>query len=278
MPIGLEYACMPGVRHHWALIFATAWLTLGASGRDAAGDALLGKRCLMEGRYQQAVANLEKAIAVDTRNSDYYDWLGRAYGRVAETSNFISALAYARKAMHAFERAVELDPSNLEALSDVFEYYLEAPGMIGGGLNKAENVARRFAALNQTEYHWASAKIAEKRKDYPAAEREYRATLNAEPGEVGRMLDLAAFLSARGRYMESDALFRTAEQKHPEAPKVLYARAAAYIHSKRHLEEVETLLDRYTHLQTTGDDPSRQDAEKLLKWARNGRPGVPERE
>ena len=127
--------------------------------RDAAVYALLGKARFMQGQYKQAVADLEKAVGQDSLNSDYYDWLGRAYGRLAEGSSFLSALGYAKKTVRAFERAVELDPSNLEALSDVFEYYLQAPGMVGGGLDKAENIARRFAGLNAAEYHWARARI-----------------------------------------------------------------------------------------------------------------------
>ena len=206
-----------------------------SEGRGAAADALLGKAFFMDGQYKQAVANLEKAIGQDSFNSDYYDWLGRAYGRLAEQSSFMSALGYAKKTVRAFERAVELDPSNLEALSDVFEYYLQAPGMVGGGLDKAENIARRFAGLNAAEYHWARARLAEKRRDFETAEREFRAALAADPNEVGRALDLAAFLSSRGRYGESDALFRAAEDDNPRSPKVLYARAAAYIQSKRKL-------------------------------------------
>lgn len=82
-----------------------------AGPRDAAGYALIGKALLMEGRYKEAVANLEKAVAADNLNSGYYDWLGRAYGCVAEASSFTSAFGYARKTVHSFERAVELDPS-----------------------------------------------------------------------------------------------------------------------------------------------------------------------
>ena len=71
-----------------------------------------------------------------------YDWLGRAYGRLAEGSSFLSALGYAKKTVRTFERAVELGLSNLEALSDVFEYYLQAPEMVGGWLDKAYSIAR----------------------------------------------------------------------------------------------------------------------------------------
>jgi hypothetical protein len=72
-------------------------------------------------------------------------------------------------------------------------------------------------------------------------------------------------LSSRGKYDESDALFRNVDHHHPNTPKVLYAQAAAYIHSKRNLEQAEALLARYTHLPSTPEDPSKQDVEKLLK-------------
>src|SRR5215831_8638253 len=100
--------------------------------KDAAAYALLGKSYFMQGQYKQAVASLEKAVAEDSWNSEYSDWLGKSYGRLAETSSFVSAMGYARKTVHAFERAVELGPSNLEALDDLFEFYLQAPGIVGG--------------------------------------------------------------------------------------------------------------------------------------------------
>ena len=111
-------------------------------GRDAAGYALLGKSYSMQGQYKEAVANFEKAVGEDSLNSDTYDWLGRADGRLAEGSSFLSALGYAKKTVRTFERAAELGLSNLEALSDVFESYLQAPEMVGGWLDKAYSIAR----------------------------------------------------------------------------------------------------------------------------------------
>lgn len=237
--------------------------------RDAAAHALLGKALFQEGRPKEAVVALEKAVTGAPLSSDYYDWLGKAYGRVAETSSFVAALGWAKKTVRAFERAVELDPSNLEALSDVFEYYLQAPGIAGGGVEKADRVARQIGALNVAEGHWSQARLAEKRKDLAAAEREYRAAVGAAPNEVGRVLDVAAFLAAHGRYAESDALFRSAEAEHPDSAKVLYARAASYVQSKRRLGEAAALLERYLGMQTTADDPTRREASALLDSARS---------
>jgi tetratricopeptide (TPR) repeat protein len=243
--------------------------TLKAAGlKHAAEYALLGKAYFMDGQYKEAVASLERAVAADGLNSEYYDWLGKAYGRLAESSNPFSALGLAKKTVRAFERAVDMGPSNLEALSDVFEYYLEAPGLVGGGVDKAEKIAGRVALLNVAEYHWFRARLAEKRKDFAAAECEYRSALSAEPNQVGRMLDLAAFLSARGRYGESDALFEAVQERYPDSPKILFARAAAYIQSKRRLDEAQTLLKGYIDSQTTPEDPPRREARALMKRAR----------
>lgn len=57
----------------------------------------------------------------------------------------------------AFERAVQLNPSNVEALNDLFEYYLEAPGFLGGGLDKASDAANRIGKLDPVEQHTTSA-------------------------------------------------------------------------------------------------------------------------
>jgi hypothetical protein len=75
--------------------------------------------------------------------ADVYPWLERAYGRRAETSNFLAAAVLAPKARQSFETAVRLDPCNLEAIGDFFAYYLEAPAFLGVGLAKAVALSRR---------------------------------------------------------------------------------------------------------------------------------------
>ena len=230
--------------------------------------ALLGQNFYLEGRYRDAVNSLEKAVAVAPSNSAYYDWLGRAYGRRAEESNVLTAFSYANKTRAAFEKAVALDPRNLEALSDLFEYYLEAPGIVGGGLEKAVAVAEQIGRLNQAEYHCTLARLADRRKDARTAEQEFRRARELEPASTGRVLDLAGFLSRQGRFVESDELFRLARQLSPDAPRVMFARAAAYIQSGRNLPEAKQLLIDYRASHLTPDDPSPSDAARLLKRAR----------
>jgi tetratricopeptide (TPR) repeat protein len=243
-------------------------LLLSLPTKTAAVYALMGKAFFMDGRYKNSVTYLEKAMTEDPQNSGYQDWLGKAYGRRAEESSFLTALSYANKTRTAFERAVALDPANLEALSDLFEYYLQAPGIVGGGVEKAEGIAERIRRLDEAEYHYARARLAEKRKDTRMAEKELQQAMQLAPGQVGRVIDLAGFLSNQGRYAESDELFRLARQIEPDSPKVVFALASTYIQSGRNLEEAKALLDRYARSRITPDDPPRADAARLMKTLR----------
>lgn len=160
---------------------------------------------------------------------------------------------------------MELDPNNPEAVNDLFSYYLEAPGFLGGGLDRASALAERIGELDRAEYHWAQAQLARKRKQFTSAEEQLRKAMELAPNQVGRVIDLAAFLAERGRAQESDAAFRKARELAPEAPKVLFARASAYIETDREPEATRKLLEQYLWSDLTPEDPPRREAEKLLR-------------
>ncbi|MCL6545225.1 MAG: tetratricopeptide repeat protein [Bryobacteraceae bacterium] len=232
--------------------------------------ALMGQCYYMLGDYKRASESLERAVRLEPGNSDYYMWLGRAYGRRAETSSFLTAPGLASKARQSFEKAFQLNPRNLEAVGDLFEYYLEAPSFMGGGLDKARDLAEKTRELDPAEYHYRLARIAEKRKQDKDAEEQLRRAMDLAPRQVGRVLDLARFLAKRGKHQESETLFEQAEKLDPESPKVMFERAKAYIESKRNLDKARELLVRYLNSPLTPDDPPRQEAERLLRQARTG--------
>jgi|YelNatPaOPRAMG01_1025707.scaffolds.fasta_scaffold08110_6 tetratricopeptide (TPR) repeat protein len=232
--------------------------------------ALMGQCYYMLGDYKRASESLERAVRLEPGNSDYYMWLGRAYGRRAETSSFITAPGLASKARQSFEKAFQLNPRNLEAVGDLFEYYLEAPSFMGGGLDKARDLAEKTRDLDPAEYHYRLARIAEKRKQDKDAEEQLRRAMDLAPRQVGRVLDLARFLAKRGQHQESEALFEQAEKLEPENPKVMFERAKAYVESRRNLDKARELLVRYLNSPLTPDDPPRQEAERLLRQARTG--------
>ncbi|MGB6945126.1 MAG: tetratricopeptide repeat protein [Bryobacteraceae bacterium] len=234
---------------------------------DAAAFILSGKNYFMLGEYKQATEFFEKALALAPGNSDYQLWLGRAWGRRAETSGWLMAGFNASKARQCFEKAVALDPRNHEAKNDLFDFYLNAPGFLGGGIEKAEAIAKSIATERPPESEFELAQIADRRKDYAAAEAHLRRAMELAPNEAGRIVDLARFVAKRGRLEESDALFEQARKLAPNKPTVAFAEARMNIENHRNLERARGLLEGYLHASLTPDDPPRKEAEQLLRRA-----------
>src|ERR1035438_9970975 len=115
--------------------------------KDGPAYELMGRNYYMQADYKKASEMLEKAVAVEPANSEYALWLARSLGRRAETSSPFTAPGYASRARQYFEKAAQLNPRNIEALSDLFEYYLEAPGFLGGGLDKAQATAVQIGGV-----------------------------------------------------------------------------------------------------------------------------------
>src|SRR5579871_1159569 len=163
---------------------------------------LLGKNYFMLGDYRAATQSFEKALSLKPQSSEYELWLGRAYGKRAETAGWFLAAPNASKARQHLEKASLLDAHNAEASNDLFDYYLNAPEFLGGGLEKAEKIARQIAVERPAEHHFELAQIAERRKNYPEAEAHLQKAIELAPGQIGRTLDLARYLARRGRIVE----------------------------------------------------------------------------
>jgi tetratricopeptide (TPR) repeat protein len=233
----------------------------------AAAYYLTGKDQFMLGEYKKAAAAFERAFAIEPANSEYALWLGRSFGRRAETALPFMAPKYADKARAYFEQAVALNPQNEEALNDLFNYYLEAPGFLGGGYNKAEQIAKRIGEFNPAQGHLAEAELADRRQQFDTVEDQLGRAVRLAPREVDRLLELARSLARQGRITESEAAFDQAERLAPNSPKVRFARAQIYVEQKRNLDQARDLLNQYLQSTLTPDDPSRAQAEKLLKEA-----------
>lgn len=106
---------------------------LSGTPSDAQAHNLLCRAYLMAGNWDAGIAACQKAVSLEPGNSHYHLWLGRIYGEKADRANFLSAASLAGKVRNEFEAAVRLDPKNMEARSDLADFYLEAPGIVGGG-------------------------------------------------------------------------------------------------------------------------------------------------
>lgn len=206
--------------------------------------------------WDRAIAACEKATSLDPKSSVYHLWLGSAYGEKAGHVGPFSAMGLAKKVRTEFERAVECDPRSVEARIALAEFYVDAPGIVGGGKDKARAQADALVLLNPGESHWVNGRIAEKNKDAAEAEREYRATIATNHGGARAWLHLAQFYAHTKRYDEMEKAVRTLESEPVDRPESLMDAASLLYRANRDYPLATRLLKRYLASPTVEEAPS----------------------
>jgi tetratricopeptide (TPR) repeat protein len=204
--------------------------------------------------WDRGIPACEKAVALAPDNSRYHLWLGRIYGEKADHVNVFSALGMAKKVHSEFERAVELNPASWEARTDLAEFYVEAPGIVGGGKDKARAQAEIIASENPAIAHWIKGRIAEKNKDDVSAEQEYREAISASHGGARAWLNLASFYRHTGRFDEMDQALHNLQSAPLDHPEALMDGASMLLRTGRNLPLAAQLLRRYLASSSTVEE------------------------
>ena len=171
--------------------------TLAANPEDAEAHNLLCRVYYQEEQWDDATGECETAVKLAPLDSDYHLWLGRAYGEKARSMHSINAYGLAKKVRREFERSVELDRGNADALFDLGEFYAAAPGIVGGDKRKAQDMAQALEQYEPAQADQLRGFLAEKNKNYRLAEVDYRAEVEASGQPAEAWMDLAAFYSRR---------------------------------------------------------------------------------
>jgi tetratricopeptide (TPR) repeat protein len=216
------------------------------------------------GAWDTGIPACEKATALSPNNGLYHLWLGRIYGEKADRAGFLKAAGLAGKVRTEFERAVELSPNSWEARTDLAEFYLEAPGIVGGGKDKAVSQAELLAPLNPAMAHWVKGRIAEKNKDNSAAEKEYRAAIDASKGGARAWLNLAGFYRHTNRLDDMEQALHTMESRPLDHPAALVDAAGMLFRTSRNALMAIRLLRRYISLPNTVEEAPVFKAHTLL--------------
>jgi tetratricopeptide (TPR) repeat protein len=206
---------------------------------------LLCRSYFMIDEWDRGIPDCERAIALDPKNSLYHLWMGRIDGEKADRAGFVSAAGLAKKVRTEFERAVELDPKNSEARADLAEFYLEAPGVVGGGKDKARAQAQALAAFNPPLADYVTGRIAEREKDKATAERAYRAAIDTSHGAAQAWLHLAQFLSHSKRLDEMEQALHFMESAPIDRPEALMDAASLLLRTGRDNALAMSFLHHY---------------------------------
>ena len=190
---------------------ALAQATLAQNPRDAFAHQVLCRAYYAQDRGDDAVRECEAAVALPQSAqsaSDNQLWLGRAYGLKARHAGPINGFRLAKRVEASFAKAVELNGSNVAAVNDLGEYYVDAPSIVGGGLDHARALASSMMPRFPAQAHLLLARIAVEDRDYATAESELKQVIALQKNTQA-WVDLAAFYRKRHRNDEAVAAVKS---------------------------------------------------------------------
>jgi tetratricopeptide (TPR) repeat protein len=222
-------------------------LQLAAAKEPQNGEVqlLLVKSYLELQEHDPAIKSAEKAVAIDPQNSLYHEWLGRAYGEKADHASLFSAISLAKKTRKEFETAIQLDGKNFSARQALIEFDCSAPGIVGGGEEKALPQIKQLAEMDAAEGHYAAGNCRRQKKDFAVADEEFGKALESNPRSAELIYDIGDYAAKRGQPERLLTVADMGERLAAGDPRGRFYRGVALVLKKENPEEAERLLREY---------------------------------
>jgi tetratricopeptide (TPR) repeat protein len=204
---------------------------VAANESNAPAHYYLGRTDLMLCGYDQAITHLQRAVDLESHQSNYYYWLGRAYGEKTKRSGLLKQAGLAKKVRTAFEQAVLLDPNNVAARAALGNFYAQAPRFMGGGIDKATEQAAALTKLDALQGELLKARVLEEQKkpnDAGAVYMKLQDRYGNSPGASYLYGQYGKFLLRQGRPDDAIGKLQKQVEMEPSNPSAYFDLAAAY--------------------------------------------------
>lgn len=231
-----------------------------ATPKDAGAWIALTRARLQAGKAEAAIESGERATEAGPKNAQAFLWLGNAYGNRIGEVGMLSKMAMAPKLRDAFEQAVALDPTLVDARNALVLFYLQAPGAIGGGIDKARAQAAAIAKYDRAKGFLAQAQIASHEKKPDQAIKAYESAVASKPGDDSLRLGLILLYQQEKRWADAYNAIRKWSAESPDAVKPKYQLGRMASLSGQYLQEGEAALRAYLKLPRGKEDPASQHA------------------
>jgi len=296
---------------HWKRARAILEPQVKAHPQDPRGCYLLAEVKMSFKDFDGALPFAQQAVDLDGKNSDYHLKLGQVFGEQAARASMFSAGSLALKFRKEVERAIELNPTNLDALDSMMQFKFQAPGLMGGSKDEARALAEKITLLNPSEGYLAHADLAEMEKNPSQVEACFLKAVQANPKNYGALMALARFYSqpSHVKYDEASKLAQDAlqldpqrigaqwilarvfalqerwgdleqtlafsEKNVPDDLRPFYEAAQALMEIGKEFPRAEGYARKYLSQETEGEEPGNAEAHRLLGlvFEKEGRKG-----
>lgn len=231
---------------------------------SARAVALLGRALFEENILPRAVECLERATALDPASSTAFYWLGRAYGRQAVNGNVLLRAKLAGRVRRAFERAADLDPDNVNARIALVEFYLRAPGFMGGSFEKARAISDDLKRRDPLRAHLAKARLEEHRKRRDLEDAQYESAIREFPSRPEPYFWIERSAVDRRDWPAAFEAMATLVRIEPGNSEALYEIGRIAALSGTELDRGEASLRRYLERAPRDDEPTLAEAHLRL--------------
>jgi tetratricopeptide (TPR) repeat protein len=266
---------------------------------DALTQFLLSQIHNAFGDRESPLPLAEKAVALDGNIAKYHRQVAEVTGVMAQHAGFLQQILLARRFRHEIDTALSLDARDVQGLRDLMEYYLLAPGIVGGDKDKAREIAARIARVDAVQGYLAQARLAEVAGELSHEEAMLRKAVETGPSHYRARVALAAFLLSHGNgeaarqeaavaekidstrvdayavtaaanarlghVSELESLVGTAEKQVPDDLSPYFRAAEVLLATGQELERAQRYLRRYMAAEPEGNAPSLSDARAKLE-------------
>jgi tetratricopeptide (TPR) repeat protein len=188
--------------------------------KNASDDAALhcvGWVLMNADKSKDAIEWFERAVKANDKVSAHHLWLANALGDQADHTSKIKLPFLARRVKSEFDKAAQLDPTSIDARHGLIQFYSQAPGIMGGSMDKAKEQALEIGKLNAMRGHLEMAALLERDKDLTGAERELNAAVTATPDSNLAYNRLASFYGRQKKHDDAVATYERLLKVKPDA-------------------------------------------------------------
>lgn len=238
-----------------------------ASAADGPGAAAFSSmmQAWAAGNLDAALKAADAVLKAEPQNVAYLNSIGGLYCEKAQKANILTKMSWAGKCRTTWERAIVIDPKNIDVRFSLIQYYAQAPGIVGGGIDKAKTQARDIAALDPVRGEIAWGHIARSEKQLGEAERRYRQAAEIDATGTRGPIALAGFYVSQKRWAEAKGLFESRLAKDADDRFAAYQLARLLQAEGTDLAKALPLFERYLAGPETPGGPTHADA-----WFRKG--------
>jgi tetratricopeptide (TPR) repeat protein len=160
----------------------------------------------------------EQAVSANPKEADYHYRLSDITGSKAQHASAFKQIGLGRTFKKECDLALSLNPNHIWALFNMMEFYLHAPGIIGGDKSKANTIAEKLMTLNPAKGVQARIEIASAEKQNSKIDDIVNNALSMKAETFDMHLMQAEYLASRKepRYDEALQHAREAMRMHPD--------------------------------------------------------------